>query len=359
MAAIFGKKQTSENKVDGSPSAVEALRDAFERNCPAGFARLGHVGQDPLATGRLLKWGDKGLEVEELQVIGGEIRFGIGDRLECYATIGEDVIAFGAKVLDMARPQRLNESTVVRSIKLQGPTGVEFGNRRAGYRAQLSVLGGEYEGDVWFLDRWAGEFDPRSTIAEDPNPLFTSIRAAARMSSLYPPPSEEAIAEYYGTPLPAQLDEDGNPIANEESALPAPEQAETPSDIALRWRTLVPSDAVDWPSIIRAAQETRPHARVRIADISPSGIGMTMYGVSAMQLQRFERLVLSTTIEDHAIQVVGAIRRSEELTQRRCRVGIVLVHPGPSQLHAEARKSLEAINLMVQRELLKRRDPKP
>ena len=354
MTTIFGRKQGSEN-ADGAPDAVEALREAFERNCPAGFARLGHVGQDPLATGRLLTWEDDTLRVEELQVIGGEIRFGTGDRLECYATLGEDVIAFGAKVVDMARPQRLNDTTIVQSVKLHGPTGVEFGNRRAGYRANVGVLGGEYEGDLWFLDRCAGDANPRSPIVRDPNPLFTSIRSAARMPSMYPPPSDEAIAEYYGTPLPAQLDEDGQPIPSGNSTFPTPKNAESTADIALRWRTLVPSDSVDWPQIIKNAMAEPSHARVRIADVSPSGIGMTMYGVSAMQLQRFERVVLRTEIEGHTIHVAGAVRRSEELTQRRCRVGIVLVHPGPSQLRAEARRSLEAINLMVQRELLKNR----
>ncbi len=354
MAAIFGKKKAA-TKVDGAPSAIQALRDAFERNCPAGFARLGHVGEAPLASGRLLSWDDNSIEVEELQVIGGEIRFGVGDKLECYATLGDDVIAFGAKVVEMARPQRLNESTVVHSIKLEGPTNVEFGNRRGGYRAQLSALGGDYEGEIWFLDRRAGDSEPDESGEEDTNSLFTSIRAAARMPSLYPAPSQEATAEYYGSPLPAQIDEENKSIIHPDAALPAPAQAETPSDIALRWRTLVPSSIVDWPSVIHAARETPPHARVRVADVSPSGIGVTMYGVSAMQLQRFERVVISTTIEEHTIHVVAAIRRSEDLTQRRCRVGLVLVHPGPSQLRAEARRSLEAINLMVQRELIKRR----
>ena len=180
MAAIFGKKKAA-TKVDGAPSAIQALRDAFERNCPAGFARLGHVGEDPLASGRLLSWDDNSIEVEELQVIGGEIRFGVGDKLECYATLGDDVIAFGAKVVELARPQRLNESTVVHSIKLEGPTNVEFGNRRGGYRAQLSALGGDYEGEIWFLDRRAGDSEPDESGEEDTNSLFTSIRAAARM----------------------------------------------------------------------------------------------------------------------------------------------------------------------------------
>lgn len=355
MAGLFGKQRESEN--DGSsPAAVEALREAVERNCPAGFARLGFVGQDPLATGRLLSWEKDRLCVEELQVIGGEIRFGTGDRLECYATLGEDVIAFGVKVVDMAIPKRLNDSTVVQSITLEGPTGVNFGNRRVAYRANLGVLGQEYVGDLWFLDRYTGKDVGGVLPAESGQTFFTSLREAAQATPLYPMPSPELVEKFYGTPLPAQLDEDGNPVEGTASMLPIPAHSETAADVALRWRMLVPNTQVDWPMVINAALERPPHARVRLADVSPSGLGMTMYGVAAMQLQRFERVVISTTIEGHEIRIAGAIRRSEELTQKRCRVGVVLVHPGPKDLRAEARRSLEAINLMVQRHLIRRRD---
>ena len=355
MAGLFSKQRESENN-GSSPDALEALREAVERNCPAGFARLGFVGQDPLATGRLLSWDKNRLFVEELQVIGGEIRFGTGDRLECYATLGEDVIAFGVKVVDMAVPQRLNDTTIVQSITLEGPTGVNFGNRRVAYRANLGVLGREYVGDLWFLDRFTSNDPCRAYPSDVGQTLFTSLREAAQASPLYPMPSPELVEKFYGTPLPPQLDEDGIPVEGTASSLPRPAHSETAADITLRWRMLVPNSQVDWPMVIGAALERPAHARVRLADVSPNGVGMTMYGVAAMQLQRFERVVLSTTIEGHEIRVAGAIRRSEELTQRRCRVGIVLIHPGPKDLRAEARRSLEAIILKVQREMLKRRD---
>lgn len=354
MATLFGRQRESENP-GSSPDALEALREAVERNCPAGFARLGFVGQDPLATGRLLNWENGRLVVEELQVIGGEIRFGTGDRLECYATLGEDIISFGVKIVDMATPKRLNDSTVVQSITLEGPTGVTFGNRRVAYRASLNVLGGEYTGDLWFLDRFTDKPDFEASVHEDTGAMFTSLRDAALATPLFPMPSPEAISAYYGTPLPAQLDEDGNPVEGAITALPRPAKSETASDVTLRWRSLVPSTRVDWPMVIRGAFERPPHARVRLSDVSPSGVGMTMYGVAAMQLQRFERVVLRTEIEGRDIHVVGQIRRAEELTQRRCRVGVLLVHPGPKELRAPARRSLEAINLLVQRELIKRR----
>ena len=354
MGTLFGRHKAPRDP-GSSPEALEALREAVERNCPAGFARLGFVGEDPLATGRLLKWEDDRLHVEELQVIGGEIRFGTGDRLECYAMLGEEVISFGVKVRDMAKPQRLNDSTIVQSIALEGPTDVAFGNRRGAYRANLGVLEKEFVGNLWFLDRYTGKDDAPASPSEDANGLFTSLRDAAKATPLYPMPSDEALAQFYGTPLPAQLDEDGNPVEGAISTLPRPAQSETSTDVALRWRTLVPSPKVDWPMVILGALERPPHARVRLADVSPNGVGMTMYGVAAMQLQRFERIALRAEVEGHKIEIVGAIRRSEELTQRRCRVGVVMVYPGPRELRAPARRSLEAINLLVQRELMKRR----
>ncbi|MEO1008285.1 MAG: hypothetical protein AAFX79_06940 [Planctomycetota bacterium] len=353
MGTLFGKKKSEKPAPaeDRDADALEALHEACERNCPAGFARLGFVGQDPLASGRLLRWEGERLFVEELQVIGGEIRFGVGDRLECYATLNDKILAFGSTVRTMATPQRLNDSTVVASMVLDPPTGVAFGNRRGAYRASIGVLGNEFAGDLWFLDRSNRDADEPAHAASSDTTFSTSLRAAAEMPSLYPLPSADQLAAYYGTPLPATQGD----IEEPPTTLPAAAESETQADVTLRWRTLAPTDAIDWSSVLLQVRRRAPHARVRIADVSPNGVGVTMYGVAAMQLHRFERVALSTSIGEHEIRVVGAVRRCEDLTHQRCRVGLVLLHPGPKDLRADARRSLEDINLQVQRELLRRR----
>jgi len=342
--------------------AIAALRDACERNCPAGFARVGYVGQDPLASGRLLRWEGDELSVESLQIIGHDVTLRTGDRLEGFTSVGEKIVAFTTTIRSMSKPVPLNERFIIQSLVLEPPRCVEFGDRRVAYRANVGLLGDEYPADLWLLDR-VPLAQPTSPLpTPDASRFYTSLRLAAQPPPLLPEPAASAVEDYAARcERDAQPDPASAPDATRgPAAEPAdsPEErfgSESPRETVQRWRTLAPTHAVDWAGVIERLRDRDPHARVRVADVTPNGLGVTMYGVTAMQLHRFERVAMATTIEGHEIAVVAEIRRAVELSQQRCKVGLLLVHPAAEELRAPVRRRLEQLSMMVQREQLRRR----
>jgi hypothetical protein len=162
---------------------------------------------------------------------------------------------------------------------------------------------------VWFLDRL---LDDDEAVLENGREYhqvyFTDLRAARRRESLIP------------------RDEEGNEVANP-----------------------------DWDLVTKDAEVEKAHAIGRLVDLTANGIGVLMYGVAKMQLDRFERLVLQFELEDEPVELVVEIRHAVDVHDSVCRVGCLIVHPHISNSHAPQRRLLEKVAMRIQREQLRHR----
>lgn len=312
---MFSKRPKPKAPASSSAAAPrkdlrQVLEDAVARNTSVGLVRLGRSGQDPLAQGRLLSWNDGTLVVEQLQIIGRTLDFHTGTRVEGYVNAGGTMLAFESEIKHIDTPTKLNDQKVVRSVKLADPVQLREGDRRSAYRVSLPASMGEIPIRIWFLDRVR---DPAKVSQADRDPptnkYYTDLLAAVRAESLFPEP-----------------DDDGNPVE------------------------------FDWTDLINGVMEREtPHAVGRLLDITPNGIGVLMYGVSKMQLDRFERIAMDFELDGETMHIATEMRHAVDLRGGTCRVGYLLVHPSPRDVHAPARKALERIAMQIQRDQLKSR----
>lgn len=333
---MFGRKRATENPI--AKAAREHLAAAVERNAPVGVVQLAEVGTDPLATGRLLRWSDGQIEVEDLQVIGRDLRFRSGDQITCYASIREKIVEFTAKIVQTGEMVKINGRMVVPAMTLTEPGDIQFGDRRTAYRASLSVLGGEHRADIWFMQRTNEALLSSGDDEEDEEPitreavppgLFTSLRRAATTPRV-----------------------PGVPLLSVQGDVQDAEGAADAASVALDVES---PDSETLAHAMERVMEDGPHARGVLVDVAANGLGLVMYGIQAMQLRRFEYLTVSFEWEGRQINAVLQVRRAENIAEDRCRVGGLLVYPAPGDLFSGTRRELEQINLQIQRELARRR----
>ncbi len=312
---MFSRKSDKSTKT-ATPEPKEApldlkqtLLDAIERNASVGIVRLGYSGQDPLAQGRLLEWDDKGLVIEQLQIIGKEVRFHVGSRIEAYVKFNKLIMMFEAEVLQVEQPTYLNEQRVVRSMRLSQPSLLRQGDRRSAFRSSIAALGQETMVKMWFLDR-IGEVppEPEGGAQQQKNAYYTDLIRAKRAE-----------------PLIVDRDEEGNPLI------------------------------VDWTMVLAEAHKDQPHAVGRLADLTANGLGFVMYGVSNMQFVRFERIAVQFGLEETLIDLVVEVRQGVDLKGSTCRMGALIVHPSVGSVHAPQRRELERMAMQIQREQLRTR----
>jgi hypothetical protein len=285
------------------------LQEAFDRNSSIGIVRLGKSGQDPLAQGRMLEWTNGKMVLEELQVIGKAVDLRVGDRVEAFLSVGKTMLTFESKITMLEMPKRLNEKRVVRSLELTNPMQLREGDRRSAYRASISALTDDIAVKMWFIDRLHPDVAEAPPIRmEHTNTYYTELMAAKRFESLIP------------------LDEEGNePIE------------------------------INWVPVMECAKIEAPHAVGRLIDLTANGLGVVFYGVSSMQLDRFERIVMSFELDGEQIELVSEVRHGDDLRGSTCKIGFLLVYPDGRNVHAVARRSLERYAMQIQRDQLKSR----
>tara|TARA_R110002072_G_scaffold103494_5_gene226994 strand:+ start:714 stop:1637 length:924 start_codon:yes stop_codon:yes gene_type:complete len=304
---MFSKKP---KKSGAQGSNLDGLfREAVERNTSVGIVRLGRSGEDPLAQGRMLRFRDDVLVIEELQIIGRHVVFKEGDRIEAYFKVNGKMLTFESKVLSLEMPTYLNKVQRVQSMHLSGPAQLRMGDRRSAYRASVSVSKNEIPVKMWFLDRFQEDVKTDSgLIPEDHKIYYTNLMSAKRFDAEIP------------------VDEEGVELAQ-----------------------------FDWQPILQSAFQESPHALGRVVDLTANGLGILMYGVSNMQLNRFERIGVSFEIEGEEIQLVVEIRQGNDLRGSTCRVGTLLLYPDRRCTTSSARRTMERFAMMLQREQLKGR----
>jgi len=320
---MFAKK----SKPEGEPAErdlAEILAEAVDRNTAVGVVRLGYAGEDPLAQGRLLRWSDGHIVIEELQIIGRDVRLHLGNRVEVYVSYGDVMMIFESKVTEIDKPERLNEHRLVHSMRLSEPRLLRRGDRRSAYRASVGSVLDEVPVKLWFLDRLvepkdeAGDGDEGSEGAGDiaknegeadtrQRKYFTDLIAGRRTSRLIP------------------VDD---------------ETGEEPSEI-------------DWTGVIKEAKKGGPHAVGRLVDLSATGIGVLLYGVAKMQLKRFERFAVELELQETEITLIVEMRQATELRGSTCRVGFFVIFPGPGSVRAPERRLIEKVCLEIQRKQIR------
>ena len=288
----------------------QIFQDAVDRNTSIGIVRLGHSGQDPLAMGRMLEWIDgEVLVLEQLQIIGHDIMFNVGSRVEAFVKFNDTILMFEAEIEELDHATRLNENRVVRSLKLRGPHLLRRGDRRSSFRSSVTASGTDTPVEMWFLDRVVEEI-PKEIVqgkgAQKSTTYYTDLQRAKRLETLFPEPeNEDEVVE------------------------------------------------INWPEIIEKVEGEDPHAVGRLADLTANGLGFIMYGVAKMQLNRFERLAARFEVEGEPLDVVVEIRHAVDLKGSTCRVGCLIVHPKIGCVHAPQRRMLEKRAMEIQREQLR------
>jgi hypothetical protein len=308
---MFSKRKKSDTSNEDAQRKKELkalLRDAVDRNSAIGIVRLGFSGQDPLAQGRLIGWDDEGITIEELQVIGRDVRFTTDTRIEAFVKMKDTTIVFEGRVLSTHGLSKMNDTVVVRSIKITNPMLIRKGDRRSAFRSSITASEVETPVKMWFLDRREGESTEQPPARAQTQLYFTDLVAARRKESLI------------------LHDEDGN----------------EPREI-------------DWNSVIKDVQVERPHAIGRLVDLTANGLGILMYGIAKMQLTRFERVVLQFELDDQEIDLVVEVRQGNDLRGSTCKVGTLIVHPQINNVHAPQRRMLEQIAMQIQRDQLRSR----
>lgn len=285
------------------------LREAVDRNTSIGVVHQSKAGFDPLAQGRLLRWDDEGIVIEELQIIGRDIRIQSGDLLEAYLNYDGLMLSFDAKVLMVEEPTNLNKKRVVSSLVLSKPQNLRESDRRSAFRASLSGHVEDIPVNMWFFDRYLSQMKGEQGVEfSTNNSYYTNLLATMNYDPAYP------------------LDEHG----------------------AIRRE-------IDWGRIHLEASVTRPHAVGRLIDLTRNGLGILMYGVSNMQLDRFERIGVSFELEGEQLDFVVELRRGTDLKGSTCRAGMLIVHPEQNGALSHGRRVLERFAMQIQREHLRNR----
>ncbi len=310
---MFSKKpkKSSTPKASVPPRAdfVQLLTDAIDRNTSIGIVHQGRAGHDPLAQGRLLEWQGDILVIEELQVIGRDVVLKADDRVEAYLSYNGTMLTFEAKVLKVEIPRKLNRERVVRALHISKPMNLREGDRRSAFRASLSGLADEIPVKMWFLDRFKpdDEFD-EPLLGERNTSYYTDLMAAKLFNSKIP------------------VDEDGNEV-----------------------------HCIDWERVLKAAKLESPHAEGRLIDVTSNGLGILMYGISNMQLDRFERIGLAFNLDGQPLEFVIEIRQGTDLRGSTCRIGALIVYPDQRGGTTLTRRTLEHFAMQIQRDQLRGR----
>ncbi|MBO6513218.1 MAG: hypothetical protein JJ974_04560 [Phycisphaerales bacterium] len=304
-------KQGTGSKSGNAPRAehVELLREAVDRNTSVGVVHQCRAGYDPLAQGRLLKWDDEGVVIEELQIIGRDIRLRTNDMVEAYLSYDGVMLSFEAKILMVEEPTQLNEHRVVRSLMLSKPMNLRESDRRSAFRASLSGFAEEIPVNMWFFDRYQSREENAPKLGfELTNAYYTDLLSPLDYDPVYPLDVNGAVAR-----------------------------------------------DIDWGRIMEDAKVTPPHAVGRLIDLTRNGLGILMYGVSYMQLDRFERIGVSFELEGKELDFVVELRRGTDLKGSTCRVGVLLIYPEKNGAMNPERRVLEQFAMQIQREHLRNR----
>ncbi len=115
------------------------LFDACSRNLPLELHRRRGVESQPVARGRLISMDDETLYLEKPQIIGRELALSVGEVLDAFLPVGEEIYRFATTVGQICR-LRLNMDKIVEGRRLAMPSVISPGQRRNFFRVSLAVV---------------------------------------------------------------------------------------------------------------------------------------------------------------------------------------------------------------------------
>lgn len=119
------------------PGTDEILERALDRSVRIEMHRATDWLVLPVASARLIKADDDSIWLDEPQIIGKTITLSNNSTCECYFVMDDEIYGFKAKVQDLDASFALNESKMIRGIKLKRPTDIIDRQRRQNFRTLL------------------------------------------------------------------------------------------------------------------------------------------------------------------------------------------------------------------------------
>ncbi|RMH26509.1 MAG: hypothetical protein D6692_09055 [Planctomycetota bacterium] len=301
-------------------SGMEALELAALRNAPLSVGRPESIGKEPMARARFLVPKDGVLVLENLQVPGRSVDLAVDTVLEAYFQANGDLYTFRTRVLEMDTPVQLNDTLVVKGMKVAAPKSVEKGNRRRIYRQSFAVAESPVDAEVWAV----------------PEHLLTTEQMAALIREGSERPEtrpEDESGERWG--FEPESGEVPKPVAN---------VAPTPRNIV---RTAIPGLTL---AQLRSLMDGMPNWRGEIADASEFGIGLSVLRVVYSRLKIFQPLVVRFTLPDSSrpLEFLMEVRRVQAL-KNGARLGGLFIIDASQGREVQAARELARFSLQLQR----------
>lgn len=299
-------------------TGMEAFELASLRNSPLSVIRPGELGRSPMARGRFLLPESGTVMVENLQIPGREVAIRVDQAIEGYFQHDGVVYQFRSRVLEMDTPVKLNDTMVVRGMRIAAPKSIERGNRRSIYRQSFASVQPPVDASAWAV----------------PLDLLTPDQRAACV-----PPDGPAPASNDGQIA-------GFTIERAERTGTGIPSAETLYD-PVRALTL---------DQVRPVMKTAPHWKGEIADASEFGLGLVLHRLVYSRLKVFQPLVVRFTLPSagYATEFLIEIRRVQGVGDCNARVGGMLLLNSLSAAEVRSSRDLAKFTLDLQRERAKR-----
>lgn len=301
-------------------NGMEALELAALRNAPLSVGRPECIGKEPMARGRFLVPKDGVLVLENLQVPGRNVDITVDAVVEAFFQADGDLYTFRTRVLEMDTPVQLNDTLVVKGMKVAAPKSVEKGNRRRIYRQSFAVAESPVDAEVWAV----------------PEHMLTPQQMAA------------LIREESEQPETPAADESGDGWVFEPEAGDAPKPvanvAPTPRDIV---RTAIPGLSL---AQLRPLMDGKPNWRGEIADASEFGVGLSVLRVVYSRLKVFQPLVVRFTLPESTrpLEFLMEVRRVQAL-KNGARLGGLFIIDASQGREVQAARELAQFSLQLQR----------
>ena len=310
----MGEKQDSQKPL----SALEAFELASLRNSPLSVIRPGELGKAPMARGRfLLPEGDT-MVVENLQIPGRKVAIQIDQVIEAYFQHDGQVYQFRSRVIEMDTPVQLNDTMVVRGMRIAAPRSIERGNRRSIYRQSFASVQPPVDVQAWAV----------------PLDLLT-------------PDQRAHLAPIDVTQIPAVMGEiEGFRIERGVRIMTGIAPADTLFE-SVRGLTL---------DQVRPVLRTPAHWLGEVADASEFGIGLVLHRLVYSRLKVFQPLVVRFTLPgaDVSSEFLLEIRRVQGAGEGNARLGGMLLLNALSASEVRASRDLAKFTLDLQRERARR-----
>lgn len=308
---------TASNQSEG----FKAFELASLRNSPISVLPPEELGKSPMARGRFLMPQDGVMIIENLQVPGRRVSLCRDQSIEAFFQHDGQIYQFRSRVIEMDTPVRLNDTMVVKGMKIAAPVRIDKGNRRTIYRQSFATVTPAVACSIWTV--------PISVLTPD---------QVARLA-----PKTEADA---GRNADGDAAIDGFRIERGERLHHGPTAAETVLE-SVQGLTLEQCGPV---------LRTDPVWAGEVADASEFGLGITVRDIVYSRLKVFQPMVVRFRLPAHSTDMVFMIeiRRVQRLGEDSARVGGLLLINAMSREEVRASRELAKFSLELQRERAKR-----